>query len=69
MNKGCTMFNQSGVYKGVPWSVTHKGGKLFELVVGDKTEEYTCMYEPIFGLDMSDQQAINLKLDRMQGLN
>lgn len=62
------MMNQSGVYEGVAWSVVHKGGKLFELTVGDKVEEYTCMYAPIFGLDISDQNAINRLLDKMQGL-
>lgn len=63
------MFNQSGVYKGISWSVIHLGGRLFSLIVGDKVEEYSCNYEPVFGLDVSDQQAINLKLDEMQGLN
>jgi hypothetical protein len=62
------MFNQSGVYRGVPWGVTHLGGREFELKVGEKTEKYTCLFEPIFGLDTADQHAINLKLDEMQGL-
>lgn len=61
------MFNQSGVFDGVPWSVVHEGGKHFALTVGEKVEKYTCLYEPIFGLDISDQQNINLKLDEMQG--
>lgn len=63
------MFNQSGIFNGIAWSVVHKGGRLFELTVGGKVEEYTCMYEPIFGLDVADQNAINLKLDSMQGLS
>ncbi|KPH76080.1 hypothetical protein [Oceanobacillus caeni] len=62
------MFNQSGIYKGVPWSVIYKGGRIFELKVGDKVESYSCLYEPVFGIDISDQQEINLKLDKMQGL-
>lgn len=62
------MLSQSGVYEGVSWSVVHKGGKLFELTVGDKLETYTCLYDPIFGLDIADHQAINLKLDDMQGI-
>lgn len=63
------MINQSGIYEGVSWSVIHQGGRLVFLTVGDKVENYTCSYEPIFGLDISDQQAINQKLDEMQGLS
>ena len=62
------MFNQSGIYKGISWSVVYKGEKEFELTVGDKTEIYSCLYTPIFGLDILDQQGINLQLDKMQGL-
>lgn len=62
------MFNQSGEYKGVSWNVIYKGGRIFELTIGDKIENYTCNYEPIFGLDISDQEGINRKLDEMQGL-
>lgn len=62
------MFDQSGIYKDVSWSVAYKGGRLFELRVGEKLQKYKCMYEPIFGLDISDSNAINLKLDEMQGL-
>jgi len=62
------IYSQSGVCQGVAWSVEYKGGRLFELVVGDKTESYTCNYEPVFGLDVMDQNNINIQLDRMQGL-
>lgn len=60
------MFNQSGIQDGVNWSVVHKGGKIFELKVGNKTELYSCMFEPIFGLDIADQIEINRLLDKMQ---
>lgn len=60
------MLNQKGVHQGVPWSVTHKGGRAFELSVGGKTEEYECDYEPVFGLDVLDQHCINQRLDIMQ---
>lgn len=60
--------NRSGIYEGVEWSVTHKGGKYFKLIVGDKEETYECQYDPIFGLDFIDQNDINEQLDRMQGL-
>lgn len=63
------MFNQSGVYQGVEWSVVHQGGRIFELTVGNKKEEYRCSYEPVFGLDGADQHGINLKLDAMQGIS
>lgn len=63
------MFDKSGVYQGVAWSVVYKGARLFELTVGEKVESYTCRYEPTFGVDVADQNEINLKLDAMQGLS
>lgn len=63
------MLNQSGFNNGVLWSVIYKGEKVFELTVGEKVENYRCIYEPIFGIDVLDNQNINLQLDKMQGLN
>lgn len=61
-------YDQSGVINGVKWSTEYLGDRDFQLTVGDLTEKYTTAYPMMFGMDVADISAINIRLDEMQTL-
>jgi hypothetical protein len=67
-NKGgrLPMYDSNGVQNGIEWSIKYLGDRDFQLTVGDRIEKYTCQYPTIFGIDVSDVNDINRKLDEMQ---
>lgn len=60
------MYDQSGEVDGIKWFARYHGGRKFTLHVGHLSREYTCAYEPIFGVDAGDYARMSEIMDEMQ---
>ena len=60
------MYSSKGEIDGIKWVGKYLGGRNFVLFVGSLKEDFTCSYEPIFGVDAGDYASMNKRMDKMQ---